>query len=574
MGIRLVSTNAKPQCFFTSFREYLAFSSSPISATHVAEYLEPGGTMADWQRTTKELARHTYEKLLLDVTHWLADDYGRRLSPRSARVEFGHLASVLSRRIARSASQLGGTELEALTLFPNEQHFSFALEAPANTRGAYDLITTTDFGTLIDLGVYSQLSGKQFSIELKVTAALPADIKEHTQVSNFSLLESAYKFFHEELKPFTSRNSYFISSTYLGRAREIGLALLLGQAPLLRELEDGRIRRVGLPNSFKLNLPFSIDELALALFKILLPAHYRLGSESWASHAKKVGLPHSPKVVFTSGGYAFDDELKRHASEYLGTCKYVVGQHGNNYGANSVTEILPELESADLFLSWGSSSFASNITFFGQLTPPMPRRRHTKVPGALLLIRSSMNYWTQGDPDRLDFLYRTKLAAAIESISGSGLRCLIKPPPGGGPASGSFAHSLAEHFPNVHVVESGMRLKGLVKEGYLPIFTYDSTGMLEAASGRQPFLFLNLDQSEATQACKENYAALESAGLSTCEAMDTGPRTEAIIERLKDLGPRAFDDALAEFSSGLCESVWFRTIRLSRLLRKVSRSLE
>ena len=64
--------------------------------------------------------------------------------------------------------------------------------------------------------------------------------------------------------------------------------------------------------------------------------------------------PNKPKVIFTSNAFDTDDLFKKYVIlKRRSGSKYVVGQHGNNYGtAKSAKETIEELTS-DYFLTWG-----------------------------------------------------------------------------------------------------------------------------------------------------------------------------------------------------------------------------
>jgi len=158
----------------------------------------------------------------------------------------------------------------------------------------------------------------------------------------------------------------------LGEVRKIFLSLFLGQTPSLLEVRPPleMAHYVASRESLLLERDSTRVE-ALFLMKVLAPWSLTEGFGATLERAYSLGFARNLSVIFTSNSFDTDDEIKVHLVEALPSAAYVVGQHRNNYGISKTTEICPERNASDLFLSWGWGGEADGIHAFGQIKPAL-----------------------------------------------------------------------------------------------------------------------------------------------------------------------------------------------------------
>jgi len=163
---------------------------------------------------------------------------------------------------------------------------------------------------------------------------------------------------------FSSRKVFFIG-TYLPRKVEVLTALALRQLPIVRYsfikssekvFETDIILREELIKSIKnTNKNEATEEICHRLVFKFLPKVYLEGyRQTCNAISPLITRGKFPSVVFTSNNFIFDETFKVWLAKIinLGDVRYVVGQHGNNYGVNSESRYV-ERETADKFLTWG-----------------------------------------------------------------------------------------------------------------------------------------------------------------------------------------------------------------------------
>jgi hypothetical protein len=252
-----------------------------------------------------------------------------------------------------------------------EKSNTFNLETPKNTSESYRLLASEEMSYLIDnltVRRHFRLASKVLATTSSSDSVLQFDKSDGSQ----SIVHRGYLKIQKCLSENSSKNAISISASYLGRRQEIFLSLILGQTPSLLEvrppLELGHYfsarRTVRLESE-------SIRATALFLMKILAPSSLSEGYGATLKRAYSLGFARNPSVIFTSNSFDTDDEIKVHLVEALPSAAYVVGQHRNNYGISKTTEICPERNASDLFLSWGWGGEADGIHAFGQIKPAL-----------------------------------------------------------------------------------------------------------------------------------------------------------------------------------------------------------
>ena len=159
-----------------------------------------------------------------------------------------------------------------------------------------------------------------------------------------------------------------IADSYLPRRSEIALSFLTGSPRI-------RVRRVPAPavahdfsNRDKLKFPLPAHNKLHAVIRELvvdqLPSVYLEGYTELKDSVGNLGLVEQPRTIFTSNRHSYDDVFNVWAAQATERgSKYVIGQHGGNYGTSiykSHSE-LHEQDVADVHLTWGWGTLANQV---------------------------------------------------------------------------------------------------------------------------------------------------------------------------------------------------------------------
>ncbi len=157
-----------------------------------------------------------------------------------------------------------------------------------------------------------------------------------------------------------NNNDPFIISSYLTYKNEIILNMLLGNFPKLwqkHNLEfpgnvDLELRSKLEDRISSLNMNIEEEIIFHLIFK-LIPTCYLEDFNFLKDYVDKIKWPQNPLFIYTANNFYFDEVFKLWAAlKKNDGIKYIIGQHGNNYG-NSYKSPSLEEELSDKFITWG-----------------------------------------------------------------------------------------------------------------------------------------------------------------------------------------------------------------------------
>ena len=118
-----------------------------------------------------------------------------------------------------------------------------------------------------------------------------------------------------------------------------------------------------------------------------MPLSYLEGLKEIELNAEKRGFPKEPKVIFTSNNFFADEEFKLWVIKQRAVnAKYIIGQHGSNYGTERFKTPKLEEELPDKFISWGTIQYQKNIVPGFVFTYPQDNMIKHNKKGKLLLV--------------------------------------------------------------------------------------------------------------------------------------------------------------------------------------------
>lgn len=234
---------------------------------------------------------------------------------------------------------------------------------------------TLDFNSLIQNKYWNQLVYQKILQSLdfnKDIFFITSNEKKTVQVSKKSLKESLKtslkkNIFNKIMPLFSRATDAVILNSYLPRMDEFKLQIKLGQVPQFWQscelnvfpYEDSLRKRINI--STDTNDEFK--SLVWRLTPLMIPKIFLEGFKDSLVTINKLNWPKTPKFIFTSNNFAFDECFKFYTAiktESYGS-KYLVGQHGSNYGTYRGSERWPEVTTPDGFISWGWSPNIKNL---------------------------------------------------------------------------------------------------------------------------------------------------------------------------------------------------------------------
>jgi len=533
-----------------TFREH-----APAGSPCGCRFLSLGDSNSDWWKATAEKRIDLYKIAIRLSKPILEDARGCRIDLNQAQVLVGHLCMALAGRIARTLIQIDNIDGEiVLAACPDRYDFT----APRSSSESYRLLVQPQFSNYIDSSLILMKSSGKFQIDLKIS-----EPEEKPQESG--AVERLYVQIAQLFSSLTRTSRHLIIGSYLGRVREALLSLSLGQAPLLAEV---RRERAVPSNSSLLHGKFyaqSVEALLAESLKILIPSSLLQREAAEKQYLTERGWPRSPRTVFTSNNFDTDDDFKNYLSRHWKSVPYVVGQHGSNYGTLQNSLLSPEIWLSDSFLTWGWSS-GKNSTPLGVLKPikavPSALNRH----GFLVILRDTNWLQVESDVDLINEVYFGEIASLVKSLVDAECRVLVRPHH----ATPRWALDKIRRDCENNALLSFSRERealSIQRKKLFPVFTYDSTGMLELASVGDAFCAYIPDGLDGIRRqFRHVYKHMEDSKLITVRP---GSALKSLLE---------IRDANFALSSNQRESIAFFASELAiqdkSLIRSVAKILE
>ncbi len=368
---------------------------------------------------------------------------------------------------------------------------------------------------------------------------------------------------------FTRFNTGYLENTYLPPLTEARVQFMLGQFPVSNRSIDWRlyinnyndvispnrmqrfpIRDRGNPlNNFE---EFLMDELWPQIPRIFLEHFGEMRALSLEAMPKKA------TYVFTSNSFHIDEVFKFWIAELktAGT-KYIIGQHGNNYGANLLTSQTPEQTTSDYFLTWGWRS--SNPKFLPTTCFNIAGRPHTssKDGGLLLLSQQAPGEHQAWDETREYYDQLTQQHDFVDLLElniESSTTVRISP----------LNTRIGDNFPNSWTNSIGKCSLDLgnisyrkIRSGYrLAVFSYDSTGLLEGLASNIPTMGFWLDGLDHLNAfARSKYQYLIDAEIVFLDSKKCASKVNSIWNDVSGWwNSSEVQSARSNFCEDFCES--------------------
>jgi putative transferase (TIGR04331 family) len=343
------------------------------------------------------------EKILLtELTKILNDTHQTAYSERFWKILFGHwLRTYIEtglNRIKTIEYCIGKYEISGSTFI----ELSKAKLIPKNFESMFTLLESDSWNSTFDLQILRLIKDLNFKIDV-----------DSSQLENLKHIESnlekksgieppkkrIFNYIKLSLKHFKKNNDALIINTYLPRFEEIKLNLRLGQLPKFWESESVKINcdeNLELRDKLSLKSICVINDKYLSILSSMLfnffPTCYLEGFHKLKVVANEIGFPKYPKFILTSNSYHSDEVFKYwSAVKAEEGVKYIIGQHGSNFGTHRFINPSVEEEICDTFLTWGWGNNSLNYkkTFIFKI---VNKKLSTNPKGGLLLNQNPMDF--------------------------------------------------------------------------------------------------------------------------------------------------------------------------------------
>jgi putative transferase (TIGR04331 family) len=282
----------------------------------------------------------------------------------------------------------------------------------------------------------------------------------------------------------------FIIGSYLPKSESIKLQIALAQFPQIWHLP--RPERLARPN-LKLRDDFANrlskiggDEFEKILQRILFcifPVCYLEGFNFLRNQVDRLRFPKKPKFIYTCNSFDTDEVFKVWTAQMVNNgYRYIVGQHGNNYGTMG-RNLNPTNEevTCDRFLTWGwKDGLQQHVSAFIFKLAGIPEERH-RVGEKLLLIEACPNHrcttWDCIEEFETYFEDQKRFINNLGSVQKQKL--IVRLHSEFQKKAGAEDLRWVEFDESIRVDRGVAPSNNLIKESKLVVHSYDSTGILE-----------------------------------------------------------------------------------------------
>lgn len=531
---------SKPVAFHYSDVE----SSLEPSRTH---YLSLGESFDDWFNATEPKFREIYKLLLEEATRYLPRFLGReRVSRREAEILVGNLLVYVAMCLGRTLTQVEKFTSTVPDSILCSQDNDIFLKRPYDSAESISLIKSMHMQEVFERMALSF----EFPREKQLRVILRGSEETEHKPPN-SLRGRMYLAAQRLTAPLSRQNNYSITSTYLGRVKELLLQISLGQWPFLSEIRSYSSKGAHSNGKF-VTLPVrpSLRDLAWFALDVCLPWTLLEGIEQTQRRSQSVGFPSKAKVFFTSNSFETDDEFKVSLVSSGSDCKYVVGQHGVGYGTSRYRDLCAERSACDLFLTWGWTHNDPRTLAVGQLKPAVSVRatRSTKT-ATIFLAPTQFNFQLCADTDFLNGHYLSRVLSLCRHLNELQVRTFLKPHQSSTASSVKKLKDGIEKLTFVSLVGEPLSMKESVRRGSRVVFTYESTGMIELANSGVPFFAFITDGLHLIhRQFLHNFDALRQGGMLSSEPNEAATLIAELVSSRRASETRKF---LADFLRGM-----------------------
>ncbi len=290
----------------------------------------------------------------------------------------------------------------------------------------------------------------------------------------------------------TADDAFFLS-TYLPNAEMLKLQLRLGQFPQMWQSVPPTCTPIDwTQRSWSVEPGQNEFELfAQSMIPRQIPALYLEGYRRLSEQVAGLPWPSRPQLIFTSNALWYDTVSMAYTAEKVNRgAPLVYGQHGGAYGAIKCSwPEEHEVAISDRYLTWGwTDESRPQVEAVGMLKMSKIRRDVADSPQRLLLVTLECPKYSWGITSELLVMSDEYIAKCLQfsaelpdKVRDALLVRLTSHDFGWGQAA-----QWKERFPDVECDLGSQLMRNLLREARLAVYTYNSTGYLEAFASNIP----------------------------------------------------------------------------------------
>lgn len=332
------------------------------------------------------------------------------------------------------------------------------------------------------------LKFEQQTISGELDSSAKKEIVLKTNLKN-KLLKVTWKIAQAVTKFFVRGNDIFIINSYLPRSIEIKLQLSCGQIPQIWKSPQIEYRqnfdysrRSQLTKKLWRADSDVIESVARELLFEIIPLCYLEGYQQLLSESERLPWPKYPKFIFTSNNFGTDELFKIWVAERVQRgVRYIVGQHGNNYGTHRYMNPTIEEETSDAFITWGWKGKLTQHTPGFNLKVNKNTNLKSNKQGGLLLVQvwagHRITTWDNSEQYlqyiEEQYIFVRELSESVKS------RLTVRLHHDSAKLDWNERDRWSQFDPNVYIDPGFDSIKDRISKARLVVHSYDSTGLLE-----------------------------------------------------------------------------------------------
>lgn len=321
---------------------------------------------------------------------------------------------------------------------------------------------------------------------------------------------------------FVSDTDAFFIGTYLTRFEDLKLQIRLNQMPQMWQSQSPPRVQVDWQQrdwSLLVRTDCEFENILASLVAKQIPSIYLEGYQRLNEQISALPWPNEPKLVFSSNALLHDTVSMAYIAEKVTQgASLICGQHGGVYGVAKFTWAEEhEIAVSDRFLSWGwNDETQPKVKPVGMLKTSTIRRSLSNTKKTLLLVTlESLRYTYRLSSGTLAISndYIANCFSFTEGLPGSVKRDLLVRLSLRDKGWGQVAR-WNDRFPAIKIDAGQLRMKDLLQDSRIAVFTYNSTGFLEAFAANIPsVLFWDTKVIGIRDAATPFYNELKQAGI-------------------------------------------------------------
>lgn len=342
---------------------------------------------------------------------------------------------------------------------------------------------------------------------------------------------------------FVKNTDALIINSYLPFAEEIRLCLSLKQSPQFYSSSEFKVVKKSNPLlrqelTKKNNSNKNLENLLIAMMFHTLPVCYLEGFDDLKKIADKQSWPKKPKFIFTSNNFDTDEIFKFWTANKV-ECgyKYIVGQHGNNYG--TYRYMYPSLEeiTADKFLTWGwKDGLKQHAPAFILKRSGIKNKLYDSKGQLLLIELCQLHRITTWDNYAEFGIYFEEQQKFVFNLTDELKRNLIiRLHPDYKNHKWQELDRWRLFDPKLNIETGNIHINKLIAKSRIIIHSYDSTGILETLSQNIPTLaFWQNGFDHLRESAKPYYQVLLDVGIIHFSSISVAKKVNQIWENIDE----------------------------------------